>query len=257
MARILVVDDEMAFREALHHTFNKRGHEVMTAMNTDHASSLMASNTFDIIILDLLMPGELGTVLLMKVRASGNRIPVVIYSVKVDATIEKEMRQAGANEVLHKSVSLEVLADRTETVLRSSGRLSHGLSEGKKRLLVVDDDVAVRRTLVLFFGRKGYEVMESSSGEDAVDRIGSQVPDIVLLDMHMGGMDGLQTLKKIRQIQPKLPIVMATGDENDEMVREAMEHGAYGYVLKPFDFLYLELVVASKLSIAQTPGRSE
>src|SRR3989338_2721526 len=147
MARILVVDDEMAFREALHHTFNKRGHEVLTAINTGHASALMASNAFDLIILDLLMPGELGTVLLMKVRASGNRIPIVIYSVKVDATIETEMRQAGANEVLHKSVSLEVLADRTETVLHSTGVIAHGPSDSKKRLLVVDDEAAIRRTL--------------------------------------------------------------------------------------------------------------
>ncbi len=65
------------------------------------------------------------------------------------------------------------------------------------------------------------------------------------------GMDGLQTLKKLLEIHPTLGVVMAAGEGNDEMVLRAMSVGAYGYVLKPFDFLYLELVVASKLSIAE------
>ena len=69
--------------------------------------------------------------------------------------------------------------------------------------------------------------------------------------MNMGGMNGIETLKKILALHPTLGVVMATGNENDEKVRSAMELGAYGYVLKPFDFLYLELVVAAKFSIAE------
>jgi len=54
-------------------------------------------------------------------------------------------------------------------------------------------------------------------------------------------------------VHPTLGVVMVTGEEDDEKVHKAMEIGAYGYVLKPFDFLYLELVVASKLAIAENP----
>jgi DNA-binding response OmpR family regulator len=253
MAKILVVDDELGLREALYYAFSRRGHQVTTAINNEHAMEMMASQPFDLIILDIVMPGELGTVLLKKVRDAGNRVPVVIYSVKVDAAFEKEMRQTGANEVLHKSVSLEVLMDRTEKVLRASGKAPMPAGTVRK-LLVVDDEPSVRQVLVSFFQRKGYRVLEASSGEEALEKIRAAEPDIVLLDMRMGdGMDGLQTLQKIRREYPKLGVVMATAEENDEKVREAMEMGAYGYVLKPFDFLYLELVVASRLSIAQTP----
>ena len=254
MAKILVVDDELGFREALHHTFTRRGHGVVTAMNTDHAADLMTSQTFDLIILDVLMPGELGTALLKRIRASGNHVPIVIYSVKVDAPLEKEMRQAGANEVLHKSVSLEVLAERTEKVLANAGKsATTGSSGSKKRLLVVDDEKSIRQMLVLFFGKKGYEVSEATGGEEAVVEIKAQKPDIVLLDMNMGGMNGLDTLREILKVHPTLGVVMVTGEEDDEKVHKAMEIGAYGYVLKPFDFLYLELVVASKLAIAENP----
>ena len=251
MAKILVVDDELGFREAVHHTFTARRHEVTMAINADHASNLMVSKLFDLIILDVLMPGESGTDFLKKIRASGNHIPIVIYSVKVDASLEMEMRQAGANEVLHKRVSLEVLADRTEKILAGIGK-QPSVSTVKKRLLVVDDEKSIRQMLILFFGKKGYEVDEATSGEEAIVKVQGQKPDIVLLDMNMGGMNGIDALRQILKIYPTLGVVMATAEEDDEKVHQAMEIGAYGYVLKPFDFLYLELVVISKLMLAES-----
>lgn len=253
MAKILVVDDELGLREALYYSFTKRGHQVTTAIDGGHAMELISGQSFDIIILDIVMPGESGNVLLKKLREAGNRVPVVIYSVRVDAKLEKEMLQLGANEVMHKSVSSDVLMDRTEKVLRASGKREVPLTLTARKLLVIDDEAAVRSVLVMFFQRKGYQVIEASSGEEGVEKARLMEPSIVLLDINMGGMNGLETLKKLLSEFPKLGVVMATGDENDEKVRQAMEIGAYGYVLKPFDFLYLELVVTSRLNIAQTP----
>lgn len=64
-------------------------------------------------------------------------------------------------------------------------------------------------------------------------------------------MDGLATLEELLKIRPKLGVVMSTVDKDDEKVKRVVELGAYGYILKPFDFLYLELVVMSKLVIAE------
>ena len=253
MAKILAVDDELSFREVLHQVFEKKGHEVDAAVNAEHALQLMSKKVYDIIILDVLMPGVSGIELLKKIRVSHNPVPIVIYSVKVDAALEKEARQAGANEVLHKSVALEVLVDRTEKILANFGKTTKPSQKGDpKNLLIVDDEKAIRQMLSLFFTKKGYRVSEASRGEEALEKVQESKPDIVLLDMHMGsGWDGLQTLKKLLEVHPTLGVVMATGEGNDEMVLNAMSMGAYGYVLKPFDFLYLELVVASKLSIAE------
>ena len=253
MAKILAVDDELSFREVLRETFEKKGHEVDAAVGADHARQLMAKKAYDIIILDVLMPGVSGIDLLKKIRASHNAVPVVIYSVQVDAALEKEARQAGANEVLHKSVTLEVLADRTERILASSEKtLRPSQKTDPKDLLIVDDEREIRQILTLFFTKRGYRVWEAANGEQAVEKVRAQKPDIVLLDLDLGaGWDGLQTLKKLLAIHPALGVVMATGEGNDELVLKAMSEGAYGYVLKPFDFLYLELVVASKLSIAE------
>ena len=256
MAKILAVDDELSFREVLHQAFQKKGHDLDAAINAEHALELMARKVYDIVVLDVLMPGDSGIDLLKKIRGSHNPVPVVIYSVKVDAALEKEARQAGANEVLHKSIALEVLVDRTERILEASGNaLKPAKKTEAKNMLVVDDEKAIRQMLILFFTKKGYNVRDAANGEEALEKVRQSKPDIVLLDMHMGsGWNGLQTLKKILEVHPTLGVVMATGEGNDEMVLEAMSAGAYGYVLKPFDFLYLELVVASKLTIAETPG---
>ncbi|MCK5178924.1 MAG: response regulator, partial [Candidatus Omnitrophica bacterium] len=94
--------------------------------------------------------------------------------------------------------------------------------------------------------------LEAQNGEEAVQLARSEDLSVVLLDMNMPGMDGLATLEKLKKMNDKLGVVMITGDQDDEKVKKAIELGAYGYVLKPFDFLYLELVVLSKLVIAES-----
>lgn len=252
MAKILVVDDDLGLREALYYVFTQRGHQVTTAIDSSHASELISAASYDLIILDIVMPGEHGTVLLKRLRTIGNNVPVVIYSVRVDALLETEMRQLGANEVMHKSVSLDVLADRTEKVLRACGRPLMTTAGAPRKLLIIDAERLTRQVVETFFQRKGYHVIQAATGSEGIERARAVEPDIVLLDTHLDGMSGLETLRKLLGEFPKMGVVMSTNNENDDIMTEAMGMGAYGYVLKPFDFLYLELVVASRLDIAQT-----
>ncbi len=253
MAKILVVDDDLGLREAVYYAFTQHGHQVTTAIDSANAMELIIPGSFDLIILDIVMPGESGTDLLKRLRKQGNRVPVVIYSVRVDAMLEIEMHQLGASEVMHKSVSLEVLVDRTEKVLRSLGTPQITSTEVTRTLLVIDPSRLVRQVVETFFQRKGYHVIQAASGAEGLEKARAREPGIVLLDTHLEGMSSLETLRKLLGEFPKMGVVMATADENDDIMSEAMKMGAYGYVLKPFDFLYLELVVASRLNIAQTP----
>ena len=252
MAKILAVDDELKTRELLYEAFHQKGHDVETAVNAGQALSVISKQTFDLIILDNSMPGESGVSLLKKIRASQNKVPVVIYSGHITAQIEKEARAEGANEVLSKDLKLDILSDRIEKILKAQGKTSEvSRSKKDKLLLIVDDEQGIREMLMKFFGSRSYRMLEARNGEEAVQLVRLQRPTIALLDMHMTGMDGLTTLKKLLEIHPELGVVMATGDANDQMLKQAMELGAYGYVLKPFDFLYLELVVMSKFAIAE------
>lgn len=254
MAKILIVDDEARIRELLCKSFNMAGYEVVTVPTAEQSLELIFKEIFDLILLDIrLSSGESGISILKKIREFQKEIPVVVYSGALTPELEIEARTAGANEVLSKDIDILQLVAQIGKIIKAKDRLFQEPSKEKqKSVLIVDDEEGIRRVLREFFNRKGYKVFEAGDGEKALRLIHTEKVSVVLLDMKMPGMDGLETLKRLLEIDPKLGVVMSTAVQDDEKVKKAIGLGAYSYVLKPFDFLYLELVVASKLAIAES-----
>ena len=92
--------------------------------------------------------------------------------------------------------------------------------------------------------------MTAKDGTEALLLVQKEKPSAILLDIMMPGMDGIVTLKRIREIDPDVSVVMATSIQDERVTREATALGAYGYVLKPFDMQYLEMVVLTRLEVA-------
>jgi len=252
MAKILVVDDEVRIRELLCKALGKEGFEVTSVPSAEQSLEVIFHEPFDLVLLDIRLSGESGISVLKKIREFQKQIPVVVYSGALTAELEKEARTAGANEVLSKNIDIIQLVGQIKKIVKAKERIFQGSSEKKgKTVLIVDDEEGIRRVLNQFFKAKGYRTLEAESGENALTLARSENISVVLLDVGMPGMDGLATLEKLLEINPKLGVVMVTGIQDDDKVKKAIEMGAYGYVLKPFDFLYLELVVASKLVIAE------
>jgi len=253
MAKILVVDDEVRIREFLCKALGKEGFEVTSVPSAEQSLEVIFQEPFDLILLDIRLSGESGISVLKKIREFQKQIPVVVYSGVLTAELEKEARAAGANEVLSKNIDIIQLVGQIKKIAKAKERFFQGSSEKKgKTVLIVDDEEGIRRVLKQFFEAKGYRTLEAESGENALNLARSENISVVLLDVGMPGIDGIATLEKLLEINPKLGVVMVTGVQDDDKVKKAIEMGAYGYVLKPFDFLYLELVVASKLVIAES-----
>src|ERR1700676_3054803 len=106
------------------------------------------------------------------------------------------------------------------------------------RLLIVDDISDNRTILTRRFQRRGFEVVEADSGYVAIELIGRESFDLVLLDVMMPGIDGIETLKRIRSQKSAsaLPVIMVTAKSESENVVDALELGANDYVTKPVDF---------------------
>jgi len=113
------------------------------------------------------------------------------------------------------------------------------------RILIVDDEAPVRDVLIEYFSSEGYVVEAASSGRDALAAVRRQRPNLVLLDLRMDGMDGLETLAALKQIDAGLPVIMVTANEDAAVARETLRLGAFDYVAKPFDFTYLERAVTA------------
>lgn len=118
----------------------------------------------------------------------------------------------------------------------------------KARILVVDDDPKVREILKDFLEIKGYAVTTVSSGAEALTVLEETQPHLILLDIMMPGMDGLETLRRIREMDQAVGIVMITSVDEGEIAKEAVRRGAYDYITKPIDLAYLELVILTRLA---------
>jgi DNA-binding response OmpR family regulator len=126
-----------------------------------------------------------------------------------------------------------------------------------KTILVVDDDALMRRSLAASLGQTGYHVVTAATGELAVAEVERRVPDLVLLDVGLPGMDGMETLRALRRHHPNLAVILVTGRrrELDEIV--GLEMGADDYITKPFDMdvllAHIKAVMRRAQSLATQP----
>ena len=116
-----------------------------------------------------------------------------------------------------------------------------------KKILVVDDEPVICKMLVKFLTKKGYQASSALSGEEGLKKIKEDKPAIVLLDIRMPKMDGIEVLRQIKKIDQKIGVVMITAVKEDEVGLECMKLGAYDYITKPIGLDYLQNVLTVKL----------
>lgn len=103
------------------------------------------------------------------------------------------------------------------------------------QVLLVDDEVEFLETLVKRLKKRNLAVTGVRSGEEAIEALTRVPVDVVVLDVKMPGMDGLETLKEIKRRKPLVEVIMLTGHANMEVAIEGMELGAFDYLMKPMD----------------------
>ena len=105
-----------------------------------------------------------------------------------------------------------------------------------QRMLIVEDERDIADCLEQFFRAKGFSVASVFSAEEALSRLESSDPEVILLDILLPGLSGLEVLKRAKSLHPQARIIMVTALDRDELRHEAYFLGASGYVTKPFDF---------------------
>ena len=120
----------------------------------------------------------------------------------------------------------------------------------KAKILVIDDDTSLRRVLEYNLQEEGYDVQAASSGEEGLYLFGKSQPSLVITDMKMAGMDGLQVLKSIKERSPETLVIIITAFGTVDVAVEAMKAGAYDYITKPFNRDALKLTVRKALQFS-------
>ncbi|RPH85485.1 MAG: response regulator [Candidatus Rokuibacteriota bacterium] len=123
-----------------------------------------------------------------------------------------------------------------------------------KTILIVDDEPSVREVLVGFFehhyGPRGYRVETACDGAEALAAVRRRRPALILLDIDMPGMSGVEALRGVRAIDAAIPVIMVTGNASARVAGEVIKDGAYSYLPKPVKFQYLNHLAATVLGPA-------
>lgn len=126
------------------------------------------------------------------------------------------------------------------------------------RILIIDDDTDFVGLLEEYLERRaaedGYTVASAANGRDGLKAISRQRPDLVILDIDMPGMNGVDVLTHIRRLDAAIPVIMLTGNADTAVAAQTLKRGAFSYAPKPLDFKYLDHLIAIALSNPRTRG---
>jgi CheY-like chemotaxis protein len=135
---------------------------------------------------------------------------------------------------------------------RTEKRTDKPFDRPTKRVLIIDDEETIRQVLTEFFNSfnhgTNYKVETACNGADGVMMVLRGRPDLVLIDLNMPVMDGLQALKQLRSIDTTVPVMVITASRDSKAAAEALNRGVFAFIPKPFDFGQLDHLVALALA---------
>ncbi|HNE84812.1 MAG TPA: sigma-54 dependent transcriptional regulator, partial [bacterium] len=117
----------------------------------------------------------------------------------------------------------------------------------KKKILVVDDDKNILRLIQAYLENDEYRIYNATDGKECFAMVDQDIPDVILLDLRIPGMDGIEVMKSLRIYYPKIPIIMMSAHGTIQSAVDAMQTGAYDFVTKPFDSNRLKVSVRNAL----------
>jgi CheY-like chemotaxis protein len=247
---ILCVDDDVDILELLKEYFTELGFVVLTATNGVEAFLQVKRWQPKAVILDLFMPRLGGIGALGRIKQLNPEVVVILVSGMGNAlelVTEAGLSVAGA---FTKPLDLTQMADTlaragvvAPTAPAAAGESSQPKRPVRARVLVVDDELEFRKVLAEYLEDRGFDVVEAQDGEEALDRVPDFHPHIVLMDVMMAGMGGVEALRRIKTTAPETCVIMVTAVEDIDSARGALALGASDYVTKPFSFQYLDSVL--------------
>jgi DNA-binding response OmpR family regulator len=244
----VVADDERVIRELLAEYLVQRGFEVTTAADGLEALYHVKRLVPDLVVLDLMMPRLGGIDALAHIRAQLPQVVVIVLTGTPDDALRGRVVALGAAALLPKPLDLDLLGIIIGTVVNvaSESRAATPASptaampSAAAPVLVVDDDDDIRRALGAFLEQAGYQAVLASDGVAALERLVATPPRVVLLDIAMPRLGGLEALTAIRGLAPATQVIMLSDPADVDLARRALSCGAFDYVRKPLDLVYLK-----------------
>jgi len=225
---ILIVDDEKNMRRTLADILRDEGYQVTTAATGDEAIDLCSKGRYDIILMDVRMPGIDGVEAFRQIRRHQEGVRVILMSAYGVDELKQAALDEGAIAFLAKPLDL----DQTVKLI----------SEVKDTaILVVEEDESVSAPLHVKLKEQGYRVTVTRSPHDALEMVEQIRFDLIFVDVNLPAMNGLELYLAIKKVTPKSVAIMITGmeEEFEALAKEAVRRNAYTVLKKPLDIDYV------------------
>jgi CheY-like chemotaxis protein len=244
MIKILVIDDDRMNCDLLQAVLTHHGYQVLSSTSGVEGLNLFRKHAPRITILDLRMPEMDGLTVLKEIRAVDPHAPVIILGGGATEVQENQARSLRVTDFLRKGLSLDVLVECVNRVAQQPVKTESGPSPSSiggppadtgETVLVVDDEPLVRDLLVQFLNLRGYRAFGVKDGPEALSMVEQAPPDLILLDLVMPGMNGVEVLKALREKDYAGAVIILTGTHNEEILEEAWTLQPQEVLSKPID----------------------
>ncbi|UCD17308.1 MAG: response regulator [Candidatus Zixiibacteriota bacterium] len=240
-ARILMVDDEDEFLEASSQALERRCFEVHIARDGGSALMMIERQDFEAVVLDVKMPGIDGIEVFHQIKKIHPNLPVIILTGHGSISQAFETSREGIADYLAKPIDINVLAARIKQVIEQSRERLRAVDDygsGAEsldliHLLIIDDETELTDSLKRIFERRNMEVYTAASGQEGLGILEEKPVDVVILDIKMPGMDGMEVLELIKRDYPNVQVIILTGHPSVETALKGVKLGASEYLTKP------------------------
>ena len=221
---VLIVDDDRRMAKTLKDILKVKGYEAEVAHSGPEALEKVEKGHFNCLLSDIKMPELNGVELYRAIKERYADLPVVLMTAYSHDKLVNEGLKEGAIAVLTKPLDIDALLSFF-SVLRK-----------ERSLVIVDDDPNFCKTLGDILKERDFTVSQVTDPKNVMEPPLKRDSQVVLLDMKLNGMDGLEVLKEIREHHPHLPVILVTGyrDEMAQSIKAALKISAYTCLYKPF-----------------------
>jgi DNA-binding NtrC family response regulator len=222
---ILVVDDNQDLLETFAMILKRRGYSVQTAVNGVSAVDKFKDQNFDVTLMDIVMPEMNGVDAFKKIKEIRPEASIILMTAYSDDEVIQKALNGGVRKIIHKPIKIDKLLELINE------------AAADQPILVVDDDEDICETLTKVLERQGYEVLTASSGEEAISVYKHKTCQMAFIDVKLPNIDGLETLLRLKEINPDLLVIMMTGFRNEvkDALDKAQAADAVTCLYKPFD----------------------
>ncbi len=267
-AKILVVDDDANIINFFQYVLEEQGYTVEIAGNGIEAIKKVHSFFPDVILLDVVMPEMDGYEVTEELKNNPNTSNISIILVTGMDTVEDKVRglESGADDFITKPFNFDELVARVKSLLKLK-RLQDQLRDLEKEcngkplpseaaagdrqnlILVIEDDERVSNLMSNVLGTGGYQTVCLDDGRKAIDYLKTKIPDLIILDLIVPGLDGMELLKRIREnvMLKEVPVIVITAIADFKTKIKGLNIGADDYLVKPVKSLELLARVKSNL----------